>query len=77
MLPQLPQLVVVVVDVSQPLFGFPSQLDQPVAQLGLQEPAVHCVVPCALLHALPQEPQLVVVARFVSQPLMRDVSQLA
>jgi hypothetical protein len=76
-LPQPPQLVVVRVEVSQPLLKFPSQFAQPVAQLGLQVPAVHCVVPCALLQALPHEPQLLVEARLVSQPLLSDVSQLA
>jgi hypothetical protein len=39
--PQLPQLVRVASDVSQPSFGLPLQFDQPDAQLGLQTPDVH------------------------------------
>jgi hypothetical protein len=43
--PQLPQSVSVVVEVSQPSFGLPLQLDQPAEHNGAQTPAVHCVVP--------------------------------
>lgn len=44
--PQVPQLPSSVCRlVSQPLYGLPSQLPQPGAQLGMQAPALHCVVP--------------------------------
>jgi hypothetical protein len=75
-LPQPPQLDSVLVLVSQPLFGLPSQLAQPVAQLGLQVPLVQVVVPLALVQAVPQTPQLLVVFRLVSQPLAALLSQL-
>jgi hypothetical protein len=76
--PQLPQLVSVVSEVSQPSFGSPLQLPQPVEQLGLQTPAeVHCVVPWAFVQETPQAPQLLTVVRLVSQPLETSPSQFA
>jgi hypothetical protein len=56
-LPQLPQLVVVVVLVSQPFVALPSQLPQPALQVGTHALLVQVVVPCALLQAVPQAPQ--------------------
>ena len=45
-LPQLPQLVtVVLVFVSQPFDAMPSQLPKPVEQVGTHAPVVHVVVP--------------------------------
>jgi hypothetical protein len=70
--------VLVLVFVSQPLVGLPSQLPKPAAQLGAQTPAVQVVEPLALVQPLPQAPQCAVVLfRFVSQPLLRALlSQL-
>lgn len=63
--------------VSQPLALLPSQLPQPAAQTGAQLPALHEVVPCALVHPSPQAPQLLTLfVRFVSQPLFGFPSQL-
>jgi hypothetical protein len=75
---QPPQwLVLLRMLVSQPLFGLPSQLPAPAAQLGTHAPETHAVVPFALLQVTPQAPQLVVVVcRFVSQPSARLPLQL-
>lgn len=62
--------------VSQPLFGFPSQLAKPNVQLGLQTPDAHAVVPWALAHARPQAPQSVLVRSGASQPFDTFASQL-
>jgi hypothetical protein len=43
--PHPPQLVSVVVDVSQPLFALPSQLEKPMLHMGEQLPPLHVVVP--------------------------------
>jgi hypothetical protein len=64
------------VSVSQPLFGFPSQLSKPNVQLGLQTPEAHAVVPCALAQARPQAPQFALVSRAASQPFETFASQL-
>ena len=68
--PQVPQLVFVVVDVSQPLATLPSQLAQPASHAAMPHaPAVHAAVACGMEHAVPHAPQAVtVVLRFVSQP---------
>ena len=67
--PQAPQSVAVLVGVSQPLLGLPSQFPQPAAQVGAHAPpALHAVLPCRLVHATPQEPQFVTVVIAVSQP---------
>jgi hypothetical protein len=68
-LPQLPQLVVVVMLVSQPFVALPSQLPQPATQVGTQRLLVQVVVPCALLHTVPQVPQFeALLAVVTSQP---------
>ena len=75
-LPQPPQFASVRVFVSQPLFGLPSQSENPAAQVGVHAPATHEVVPFAFVHAVPQAPQLVeLVERFASQPLVVRPSQ--
>jgi hypothetical protein len=55
--PQPPQLLLVVVDVSQPLLGSPSQLWKPELQLGEQVPFTQAVLPCAFVHCVVQLPQ--------------------
>jgi hypothetical protein len=68
--PQLPQLErEVLVFVSQPLAGLPSQSAKPLAQTGLQAPDPHEVVPFWFVHFVVHDPQCEPsVARFVSQP---------
>jgi hypothetical protein len=56
-LPHVPQFVIVLSAVSQPLLWLPSQLPQPLLQVGAHEPLAHAVLPCALLQAAPQLPQ--------------------
>jgi hypothetical protein len=76
--PQLPQLLMLVaVLVSQPLFGFPSQLPKPELQAGTHTPAVHAFVPFAAVHATPHAPQFVAVLIGVSQPFFGSPSQFA
>jgi hypothetical protein len=77
-MPQPPQwLVLVLVLVSQPLFGLPSQLPDPELQLGTHDPPMHAVVPLLLVHAVPHVPQWpVVVFKFVSHPFALFPSQL-
>ena len=53
--PQLPALVLMFV--SQPFSGFPSQSPKPSAQVMPQMPLVQEPTPCALLHVFPQAPQ--------------------
>jgi hypothetical protein len=75
--PHPPQSVVVRRFVSQPLFGLPSQLANPDAQVGAQAPAVQLVAPLAFVHATPHAPQLVrLVPRLASQPFAALPSQL-
>jgi hypothetical protein len=77
-MPQPPQLLMsVVVGVSQPFFGLPSQSAKPALQVGTQTPAVHAVEPCAFEQAMPQPPQLLIFdAKTASQPLTALPSQL-
>jgi hypothetical protein len=76
--PQLPQLVSVLSAVSQPLRALPSQVPQPLLQVGAQEPPMQLVPPLALVQAMPQPPQFdPFVARVTSQPLATFASQLA
>ena len=75
--PHAPQwLALVRRSVSQPLAGFPSQSEKPVAQAGTQTPAVQTVVPFALVHAAPHAPQCWVVDSAASHPLTINPSQL-
>lgn len=75
--PHAPQwLVLVWVEVSQPLALLPSQLPYPGLHTGEQEPDTHEVVPLGLTHAAPHAPQLFSdVANVVSQPLTGLASQ--
>ncbi len=58
--PQLPQLLVLSNEASQPFVGLPSQLSHPVLHAeSWQLPVVHDDVALARLHATPQLPQLV------------------
>jgi hypothetical protein len=75
--PHAPQSVAVLVGVSQPLLGLPSQLAQPAAQLGAHAPAVQAVPPWALLQATPQAPQFAVVVVAISQPSLTSPLQFA
>jgi hypothetical protein len=77
-MPQPPQLLMsLVVPVSQPFFGLPSQSANPALQVGTQAPAVHVVDPCAFEQAMPQPPQLLMlVAKTASQPFTALPSQL-
>jgi hypothetical protein len=75
--PQPPQSVNVFVPVSQPLFGFASQLEKPPAHTGVHTPFPQLVVPLAFVHVIPHEPQSVTVARLVSHPLSAFPSQFA
>jgi hypothetical protein len=77
--PQAPQLLaLLLVFVSQPLFGLPSQLEKPPAQIGAQVPDTQLVVPLVLVHLVPHEPQLLTFALvLVSQPLFGLPSQSA
>jgi hypothetical protein len=74
--PQAPQFESEVSAVSQPLAPLPSQLPQPVTQLGVHTPDMQLVVPCAFEHVTPQPPQLLTELRGVSQPLALWPSQL-
>jgi hypothetical protein len=75
--PQAPQSVRLVSDVSQPLGALLSQLPYPDEQVGTQAPLVQAVLPCALVQAVPQAPQLLAsVLILVSQPLLALLSQL-
>ncbi|MFO0627818.1 MAG: hypothetical protein U0325_19575 [Polyangiales bacterium] len=77
--PQAPQFAVVLVMlVSQPLAGSPSQLPKPAVQAATAHaPCVQVAVALARAQAVPQAPQrLTVVSRFTSQPLERVPSQL-
>jgi hypothetical protein len=66
-----------VVLVSQPFAGFPSQLPKPPLQLWTwQLPPPHVATPFATAHALPHAPQWVVLLSAVSQPLAMLPSQL-
>lgn len=74
--PHEPQLTSVLSAASQPSSGSPSQLPNPAAQVGLQAPPTHEVVPLRFVHAPPQAPQFAtLVERFDSQPLLGLASQ--
>jgi len=66
--PHIPQLLVASRGVSHPSSGLPLQSAKPVAQVGVQPPPVHAVVPFPLVQALLHVPQWVVVVTLVSQP---------
>src|SRR5262249_18270351 len=66
--PQPPQLLRVVVLVSQPFAGFPSQLAKPAAHTGRHVPAGQLVVPFAFVQPAPHAPQFVVVLSDASHP---------
>jgi hypothetical protein len=53
----MPQLLIVLRAVSQPLGREVSQSPQPVLQVGTQAEAVQRVVPCALVQPAPHAPQ--------------------
>jgi hypothetical protein len=65
---QTPQSVSVLSAVSQPLFGFESQLSKPPVQVGLQPLAVQLVVPWPFVHTSVHDRQCAVVPSAVSQP---------
>ena len=65
--PQAPQSVRLVVGVSQPLLGLPSQSPQPIEQVGTQPPVVQACVPCSFAQSA-QPRQLSRVPSCVSQP---------
>ena len=76
--PQSPQLVSVCRSVSQPFPALPSQLLNPLAQLGLHAkfgavPA-HDVVPCVFAHPSPHAAQFELVPSCVSQPAWLEQS---
>jgi hypothetical protein len=75
--PQVPQLVALVLMlVSQPLLGLPSQSAVPAAHTGTQAPLTQLVTPLALMHFTPQPPQLFgSLAVTVSQPFLVLPSQ--
>lgn len=76
-LPHIPQWVVLLSAVSQPLAMLPSQLPKPVVQpASAHVPALHEALPLANEHALPHIPQCVVLLSDVSQPLAMLPSQL-
>lgn len=76
--PHAPQLLVVVIDVSQPLATLPSQLPKPAEHVISQVEFTHVPTPPAWLHLLPQLPQLFgSVAVSTSQPFVVFPSQFA
>jgi hypothetical protein len=70
--PHAPQLLRVVIEVSQPLFGFESQSPCVELHTGTQPPVeplnVHDVEPLALVHAIEHAPQFDVVVSDTRQP---------
>ena len=77
-LPQPPQWLTVFSAVSQPLRVLPSQLPQPLLQVGAQFPPLQLVLPCAFVQAMPQPPQCATFeAKVTSQPLATLLSQFA
>ncbi len=77
-LPHAPQLLVVVVAVSQPFTALPSQSAKPGAHVILHVEATQVPVPPLWLHALPHAPQLLgSFVRLISQPLAGFASQSA
>ena len=77
-LPHEPQLVTVVMGVSQPFWRDMSQSRKPTEQIGSQLEATQLVVPFAFVHAFMQAPQwAVLLVSCTSQPLAGRPSQLA
>jgi hypothetical protein len=76
--PHPPQCcALLVVFVSQPFAGLPSQLAKPELQPGAHTPPEHATEPLGLVQVAPHAPQwLVLVLVLVSQPLTRLPSQL-
>jgi hypothetical protein len=73
---QPPQSLRVLMFLSQPLAGFPSQLAKPAEQVGEQAPDEQVVVPFAFVHPAPHVPQFVVVLSGASHPFGARPSQL-
>ncbi len=75
--PHPPQLLMsVLMFVSHPSSGSPSQLEKPLAQLGAQVPLEQEVVPLGFVHVLKHDPQLLIdVFVSVSHPLLGCPSQ--
>ena len=66
----------VLVFVSQPLLGLPSQLAKPIAHVGVHVPFVHDVVPLPFVHVTPHMPQFdVLLPVLISQPFAYMPSQ--
>lgn len=77
-MPHVPQLVVVLSCVSQPLAGFRSQSAKPVLQVPLvQVPVLQLAAALGKLHATLHAPQSVFVLSGLSQPLLGRPSQFA
>jgi hypothetical protein len=74
--PHPPQSDRVLMFLSQPFPGLPSQLAKPEEHTGAHAPDTHDVVPLAFEHPAPQAPQLVVVLSAASHPLPARPSQL-
>jgi hypothetical protein len=75
--PQEPQLVVVVIGVSQPSEALLLQSPNPALHAIPHVPLLHCAEPPVVEHLLPQLPQLVVVLSAVSQPSVGSLLQSA
>lgn len=73
--PQSPQLVSVVVGVSQPLMSLLSQLPQFALQAPTHVPESHVAVALGREHETPQAPQLVSVSKRCSQPSLGSLLQ--
>ena len=66
----------VLVFVSQPLLGLPSQLAKPIAHDGVHMPPMQVVVPLVFVHVVPHEPQFeVLFPVLISQPFAYMPSQ--
>jgi hypothetical protein len=75
--PQVPQLAVVLSDASQPLDTCASQLPKFELHAIAQAPSAQLGVPLLLLHVVPQAPQFAtLIWVFTSQPLALSPSQL-
>lgn len=75
---QPPQLLLVLVCVSQPFAALPSQLAKPVLHAVIaQLPVEHDAVALTRVQLVPQLPQSAVVRSDVSQPFVGSLSQLA
>ena len=76
-MPQLPQFVVLVMLVSQPLVTFASQSAKPGLHAMLHTPLVQEGRPLFALHSRPHAPQCAGLVRFASQPFAALPSQFA